>query len=59
MGDLLLQFGKQLVGVVCGHTHRAAGPLDVGGVAGINIGSDYGDLKGALYSSDTRGFERL
>lgn len=59
MGDLLLQFRKQLVGVVCGHTHRAAGPLDVGGVAGINIGSDYGDLKGAIYLSDTGRFERL
>jgi len=59
MGDLLLQFRQQLVGVVCGHTHRAAGPLDVGGVTGINIGSDYGDLKGALYFSDTGQFERL
>jgi Icc-related predicted phosphoesterase len=59
MGDQLLRFRQQLVGVVCGHTHRAAGPLEVGGVTGINIGSDYGDLKGALYFSDTRRFERL
>jgi Icc-related predicted phosphoesterase len=59
MGDLLLQFRQQLVGVVCGHTHRAAGPLEVGGVTGINIGSDYGDLKGAIYFSDTDRFERL
>jgi Icc-related predicted phosphoesterase len=59
MGDLLLEFRQKLVGVVCGHTHRMAGPLDVGGVTGINIGSDYGDLKGAIFFSDTGRFERL
>jgi hypothetical protein len=59
MGDLLLTFKQQLVGVVCGHTHRMAGPLDVDGVTGINIGSDYGDLKGAIFFSDTGRFERL
>jgi Icc-related predicted phosphoesterase len=59
MGDLILEFRQQLVGVVCGHTHRAAGPIDISGITGINIGSDYGDLKGAIYSSDTGQFERI
>ena len=41
--------------MVCGHTHRRAGPLNLAGMIGINIGSDYGAPKGALFSSDSIG----
>lgn len=42
MGELLQQYRRRLLGVVCGHTHRASGPLDLGGYFGVNVGSDYG-----------------
>jgi Icc-related predicted phosphoesterase len=59
MGVLLRQARDNLVAVVCGHTHRRAGPLNLGGMIGINIGSDYGAPKAALFSSDLNRFERF
>jgi Icc-related predicted phosphoesterase len=59
MGVLLQEFRSNLVAVVCGHTHRAAGPMDLGGSIGINIGSDYGVPRAALFYSDSGQFERL
>ena len=59
MGILLRQSRDNLVAVVCGHTHRRAGPLNLAGTIGINIGSDYGAPKGALFSSEFNRFERF
>jgi Icc-related predicted phosphoesterase len=59
MGTLLRDSGANLIAVVCGHTHRRAGPRNFGEIAGINIGSDYGTPRAALYSSDSNRFERL
>lgn len=59
MGAALWQSRHKIVGVVCGHTHRRAGPISLGGMTGLNIGSDYGDLQAALFSSDLNRFERL
>jgi Icc-related predicted phosphoesterase len=59
MGILLQEMESNLVGVVCGHTHRAAGPIGLGGATGINIGSDYGAPRAALFLGDSNRFERL
>jgi Icc-related predicted phosphoesterase len=59
MGALLNQTRDHLNAVVCGHTHRRAGPLYLGRTIGINIGSDYGAPKAALYLGDSNQFERL
>jgi Icc-related predicted phosphoesterase len=59
MGTLLRATPENLVAVVCGHTHRRAGPINLGGTIGINIGSDYGAPKAALFSSESNWFERL
>ncbi|HZC59535.1 MAG TPA: metallophosphoesterase family protein, partial [Chthoniobacterales bacterium] len=61
MGDLLQEVRSSLAAVVCGHTHRPAGPLCLNGsdTIGINVGSDYGAPKAALYRCDAREFKRL
>jgi Icc-related predicted phosphoesterase len=59
MGHLLKEASDNLVAVVCGHTHRTAGPIKLGSAIGINIGSDYGAPKAALFSCDSNRFERL
>jgi Icc-related predicted phosphoesterase len=59
MGAALWESRHKLAGMVCGHTHRRAGPINLGGMIGINIGSDYGDPQAALFSSDSSRFERL
>jgi Icc-related predicted phosphoesterase len=59
MGAALRIAKDKLQAVVCGHTHREAGPLTLDGVLGINIGADYGHPKAALYTSETRTMERL
>jgi 3',5'-cyclic AMP phosphodiesterase CpdA len=48
MGEMLRLYADRIAGVVCGHTHRAAGPVDVGGFAGLNVGSDYGVPRGFM-----------
>lgn len=59
MGTLLRESRANLIAVVCGHTHRRAGPMNIGGIIGINIGSDYGEPRAAIFSSDSNRFERL
>jgi Icc-related predicted phosphoesterase len=59
MGALLRETADNLVAVVCGHTHRLAGPTNIGRTIGINIGSDYGAPRAALFTSDLNLFERL
>lgn len=59
MGELVREARGNLIAVVCGHTHRPAGPIDLLPTIGINIGSDYGAPKAALFSSDSNRFERL
>jgi Icc-related predicted phosphoesterase len=59
MGAALWESRHQIAGVVCGHTHRQAGPINLGGMTGVNIGSDYGDPRAALFSLDSNRFERL
>ena len=59
MGAALWASREKVMAVVCGHTHRVAGPMKLGGITGINIGSDYGDPKAALFLSDSNRFERL
>jgi Icc-related predicted phosphoesterase len=59
MGILLREARDKLIAVVCGHTHRRAGPMNLGGMIGVNIGSDYGAPKATLFSCDSNRFERL
>jgi Icc-related predicted phosphoesterase len=59
MGAVLRNVKDKLLAVVCGHTHRQAGPVKLDGVVGINIGSDYGHPKAALYTSETMTMERV
>jgi Icc-related predicted phosphoesterase len=58
MGKLLRETPTNLAAVVCGHTHRQAGPINLGKTIGINIGSDYGVPKAALYTDDLSRFSR-
>ncbi len=58
MGKLLRETPANLAAVVCGHTHRQAGPINLGNAVGINIGSDYGAPKAALYSGNSNRFSR-
>jgi Icc-related predicted phosphoesterase len=51
MGEMLDGFRDRVCSIVCGHTHRVAGPLELNGWVGVNIGSDYGDPRGALYDT--------
>ncbi|MBV8212328.1 MAG: metallophosphoesterase [Verrucomicrobia bacterium] len=53
MGEMLRLYSERIAGIVCGHTHRAAGPVDLGGFAGFNVGSDYGVPRGFVV--DTKG----
>jgi Icc-related predicted phosphoesterase len=48
MGEMLRLYSEQIACVVCGHTHRAAGPVDLGGFPGFNVGSDYGAPRGFI-----------
>jgi Icc-related predicted phosphoesterase len=59
MGELLDGFRDRLLGIVCGHTHRMAGPVDLNGVIGVNIGSDYGYAKAVIYDSGRDLWRRL
>jgi Icc-related predicted phosphoesterase len=57
MGEALRTF--KLLAVICGHTHRASGPLRMHETIGINVGSDYGHPRAVLYASETRAVERI
>jgi len=59
MGDALRNLDLKFLAVVCGHTHRPAGPLKIHDTIGVNIGSDYGHPKAALYSFETGTLERV
>ena len=59
MGAALRSLKNKLLAIVCGHTHRQAGPVKLDDVVGINIGSDYGHPKAALYTSETMIMERV
>ena len=59
MGVMLRRHLHRLCGVVCGHTHRAAGPVSISGVPGVNIGSDYGAPRAVVYEVEEGGFRRL
>jgi 3',5'-cyclic AMP phosphodiesterase CpdA len=52
MGEMLRLYSARIAGLVCGHTHRAAGPLDLSGVNGFNVGSDYGAPRGLVVDSE-------
>lgn len=51
MGEMLRLYSERMAGVVCGHTHRAVGPVDLGGFGGFNVGSDYGMPRGFIVDS--------
>ena len=59
MGQLLEKHRGRLLGVVCGHTHRASGPLDLGGYFGVNVGSDYGRPRACLINPTERSVVRI
>jgi Icc-related predicted phosphoesterase len=61
MGDLLREVCDNVAAVVCGHTHRPAGPVYLNGTqtVGINIGGDYGVPRAAVYRTGSTQFERL
>jgi hypothetical protein len=59
MGDALRNLNENPLAVVCGHTHRAAGPLRMHNMIGINIGSDYGHPEAALYTCQKMTMERV
>jgi Icc-related predicted phosphoesterase len=48
MGEMLRLYSERMAGVVCGHTHLAVGPMNLGGFAGFNVGSDYGVPRGFI-----------
>ena len=59
MGNALKSVNGKILAVVCGHTHRSAGPVSMHNTVGINIGSDYAQPKAAIYSSETMLLERV
>ena len=59
MGDALQNVDEKPLAVVCGHTHRAAGPARIHDMIGVNIGSDYGRPEAAVYSCKTMTMERV
>ena len=59
MGEALRSVDEKFLAVVCGHTHRSAGPSRMYDTIGINIGSDYGHPKAALFWGETMRMERV
>ena len=59
MGVMLRRHLHRLCGVVCGHTHRPAGPVNINGVPGVNVGSDYGAPRAVVYEVGERRFWRV
>ncbi|MBV9274191.1 MAG: metallophosphoesterase [Verrucomicrobia bacterium] len=52
MGEMLEVHSTRICGLVCGHTHRPAGPFRLNGFMGVNVGSDYGTPRALIL--DTR-----
>ncbi|MBV8330284.1 MAG: hypothetical protein JOZ61_07435 [Verrucomicrobia bacterium] len=61
MGELLEKERQKVAAIVCGHTHRQAGPLTLTGLGaiGVNVGSDYGEARAVLFESESNRFERV
>ena len=59
MGVMLRRHLHRLRGIVCGHTHRPAGPLEINGVPAVNVGSDYGAPKAVVYEVQESRFRRV
>jgi Icc-related predicted phosphoesterase len=59
MGEMLEGFQDRLLGIVCGHTHRMAGPIEFSGFLGVNIGSDYANPRGVLYDTVSNLWKRI
>jgi Icc-related predicted phosphoesterase len=61
MGEFLEHEQQKVAAVVCGHTHRQAGPLTLAGLGaiGVNVGSDYGEPRAVLFESELNRFERV
>ncbi|MBV8224965.1 MAG: metallophosphoesterase [Verrucomicrobia bacterium] len=61
MGEFLEKEQGKVAAVLCGHTHRQAGPLTLTGLRalGINVGSDYGAPRAVLFESELNQFERV
>lgn len=59
MGMMLQRHLHRLCGIACGHTHRSAGPVNINGVPGVNIGSDYGAPRAVVYEVEESGFWRV
>ena len=59
MGMMLQRHLDRLRGVVCGHTHRPAGPVNINDLPGVNIGSDYGAPRAVVYEVEERRFWRV
>lgn len=59
MGVMMQRHLHRLCGVVCGHTHRPAGPVNINGVPGVNVGSDYGSPRAVVYEVEERRFWRV
>lgn len=59
MGMMLRRHLHRLCGVVCGHTHRSAGPVSINGVPGVNVGSDYGAPRAVVYEVGESKFWRV
>jgi Icc-related predicted phosphoesterase len=59
MGAMLQRHLHRLCGVVCGHTHRSAGPVSINGVPGVNVGSDYGAPRAVVYEVEESRFWRV
>jgi hypothetical protein len=52
MGEMLRPYSARIAGLVCGHTHRVAGPLDLSGFSGLNVGADYGAPRGLVVDTE-------
>ena len=52
MGEMVRLHAGRINALVCGHTHRIAGPTDLGGFLGVNVGSDYGTPRGLIFDTE-------
>jgi hypothetical protein len=59
LGEMLLSHKDGIRGLFCGHTHRATELVDLDRFRGINIGSDYGDVRACLLETDSEEIKRI